>query len=347
MSIEVIMDIINSYTEPSVTKNLIYLAKPIYGGWVTFTGHLSKKYDYPIYKLTKHTEKTRRSFGYDCLYRNTDLSDIIVLENPLITAIDKSFWGYLQYFPEGTSIVIHDPTECKPSKDGNPLVQATETMGSNLLRRFKVFVIRESVQTYLQDTHGISSTFLKHPFYPEKVPKTMVGMEFKNVSIARIDFDKNTDILLKANALLDKDHMESHIHLFGAENRIYVYHKLRELGIQHYWLGKFAKNMIPQYQEGQSILKDADYMIDLSTIKSDGGGTQYSFLEAIYQDTILVLHNEWIQAGTTFTSGFNCIGVSDEHELADFLKSGLSASGKKLILQNARELLKDHLTVRW
>ena len=41
--------------------------------------------------------------------------------------------------------------------------------------------------------------------------------------------------------------------------------------------------MIPQYQEGESILKDADYMIDLSVIKGDGGGTQYSFLEAIHQ----------------------------------------------------------------
>ena len=341
------MDIINAYEEPKVTKNLIYLAKPIYGGWVTFTGHLSKKYDYPIHKLTKHTEKTYRSFGYECAYKNLALSDLIVLENPLITAVDKSFWEYLQYFPEGTGIVIHDPTECKSSKEGNPLIQETATMGSNLLHKFRVYVIRESVQTYLQETHNISATFLKHPFYLSEIPKGMKGLRFKNVSVARIDFDKNTDILLKANALLDPDALDSHIHLFGAENRIYVYHKLRELGIQKYWLGKFAKNMIPQYLEGQSILKDADYMIDLSIIKGDGGGTQYSFLEAIHQDCILVLHNEWIQAGSTFKSGFNCIGVSDEHELADFLKQGLSESGKKLILQNAKKLMKEHNDVVW
>ena len=38
------MNIINNFNETQ-SKNLLYLAKPIYGGWVTFTAHLSKKYD--------------------------------------------------------------------------------------------------------------------------------------------------------------------------------------------------------------------------------------------------------------------------------------------------------------
>ena len=105
--------------------------------------------------------------------------------------------------------------------------------------------------------------------------------------------------------------------------------------------------MIPQYQEGESILKDADYMIDLSVIKGDGGGTQYSFLEAIHQDCVLILHNEWIKAGSTFQSGFNCIGVSDEHGLADFLNTGLSKKGRRVILDNAKTLLQDHVNVVW
>jgi hypothetical protein len=339
------MDIINSYVEPVKTKNLVYLAKPIYGGWVTFTGHLSKKYRYPIHRLTKKTEKGERDFGYECMYRNMSLQDIIALPDLLICAVDKHFWEFLQYFPKGTGIVIHDPTECKSSKDGNPLIQSSGK-GSHLLRDFKVYVIRESVQRYLLETFGIQSTFLRHPFCETTVGPTMKGMPFKNVSVARLDFDKNTDISLKANALLSKD-KNTHIHLFGAENRLYVYHKLRDLGIQHYWLGKFAKTMIPQYQEGVSILKDADYMIDLSVIKGDGGGTQYTFLEAIYQDCVLILHNEWIKAGSTFQSGFNCIGVSDEHELAEFLNTGLSKKGRRVILDNAKTLLKDHVDVVW
>ena len=340
------MDIINAYVEPVPSKSLVYLAKPVYGGWVTFTGHLSKKYQYPIYKLSKKTEKSCRDFGYECTYQNMAIQNLISLPNILICATDKNYWDSLQYFPKGTGIVIHDPTECKLSKDGNPLVQTT-SRGSNLLKDFNVYVIRETVKSYLYDNFGIQSTFLCHPFCETAVSPRMTGLPYKNVSIARIDFDKNTDILLKANKLLDPDDKNSHIHMFGAENRIYVYHKLREIGIQSYWLGKFSKTMIPQYQDGVSILKDAEYMIDMSVIKGDGGGTQYTFLEAIHQDCVLILHNDWIHAGDKFQSGFNCIGVSDEIELSDFLKKGLSKRGRKMILNNAKELMKEHLDVVW
>ena len=34
-----------------------------------------------------------------------------------------------------------------------------------------------------------------------------------------------------------------HIYLFGAENRLYVFHKLKDLGIEKYWKGKFPKKV--------------------------------------------------------------------------------------------------------
>ena len=57
------MDIINAYEEPKVTKNLIYLAKPIYGGWVTFTAHLCLKYNCDLFKITKRTESKKEIMG--------------------------------------------------------------------------------------------------------------------------------------------------------------------------------------------------------------------------------------------------------------------------------------------
>ena len=87
------------------------------------------------------------------------------------------------------------------------------------------------------------------------------------------------------------------------------------MNFSDYWKGKFPKNLSPTYEDC-SILKDAKYMIDMSIIKGDGGGTQYTFLEAIHQDTVLILHLDWINAGTTFKSGYNCIGVSSSEELA-------------------------------
>ena len=64
------MNIIQSYQEAHVPHNLLYLAKPVYGGWVTFTAHLSHKLKAPIHKITSRTEKNKRDFGYECQYRN-------------------------------------------------------------------------------------------------------------------------------------------------------------------------------------------------------------------------------------------------------------------------------------
>jgi len=42
--------------------NLVYLAKPIYGGWINFTVHLSLITGSPIYKTTKRSEKKKKKF---------------------------------------------------------------------------------------------------------------------------------------------------------------------------------------------------------------------------------------------------------------------------------------------
>ena len=79
--------------------------------------------------------------------------------------------------------------------------------------------------TGLMNKHNIISKFMPHPFYSYKIPK-IEGIGLKCVSIARIDFDKNTDIILKANKLLPE---ELKITIYGAENRLYVFHKLKDL----------------------------------------------------------------------------------------------------------------------
>jgi len=333
------MELILNYEEDKKSKNLLYLAKPIYGGWVTFTAHLSKKYEWPIYKITKKTEKNKRDYGYDCQYQNLCLADVLALDNILITAVDKHYWSFLHLFPEDTEIVIHDPTECKSSKSGNPLIDGL----SPVLPSFKVITIRESVQNYLSETFQIDSKYLRHPFY--NYPKSnKKGLGYNAVCISRIDFDKNTDIILKANMLI-KD-KKNHIYLFGAENRIYVHHKLNKLNIGEYWKGKFPKNLEPTYED-KSILKDAKYMVDMSIIKGDGGGTQYTFLEAIYQDCVLVLHEEWVNKGSLFVSGVNCIVVSNEEELANFMNNGIPEELYDTILKNSKKIIEDHLNVDW
>ena len=112
------------------------MAKPSYGGWVSFTVHLAKKYGFPLYKIGKRTERMKngefrmRNFGYGVKYTNISIEDAKQLDNILITAIDKKYYEYLDSFPDNTGLVIHDPTEVK-GKSTSPV--------NNNLNRFKIF----------------------------------------------------------------------------------------------------------------------------------------------------------------------------------------------------------------
>ena len=309
--------------------NLVYMAKPIYGGWVTYTAHLSLKNDYPIHKISKRTEKNLRDYGYNTKYHNLKIEDLIKLGNLMITALDKHYYEYLQYFPQGTLLVIHDPTELK--NKSNPLIK------DGLINKFKIITIRQTVKDYLMKTYNIDSQFLTHPFY--QYEKNCDSMNNYAVSISRIDFDKNTDIILKCNNPMDKK-----VKIFGKENRLYVHHKLKDLHFHDYWYGSYPKNLPMTYSKAgveKDILKDCKFMVDLSTIKDDGGGTQYTFLEAIYNDCILILNREWIDKGDLFIENENCLAVKDEYELRDILLD-IREYDKDKIVENARKILENH-----
>jgi len=81
----------------------------------------------------------------------------------------------------------------------------------------------------------------------------------------------------------------------------------------------------------------------MSVIKGDGGGTQYTFVEAIYHDTVLILNNDWISKGSLFKSGYNCIGVSNEQELAEVIENDLPSSKYSEILENSQIILQNHV----
>ena len=312
--------------------NLVYMAKPIYGGWVTYTAHLSLKNDYPIHKIGKRTEKNLRDYGYNTKYHNLKIEDLIKLGNLMITALDKHYYEYLQYFPQGTLLVIHDPTELK--NKSNPLIK------DGLINKFKIITIRQTVKDYLMKTYNIDSQFLTHPFY--QYEKNKESMNNYAVSISRIDFDKNTDIILKYNNLIEYD--DKCIKIFGKENRLYVHHKLKDLHFHDYWYGSYPKNLPMTYTTAgteRDILKDCKFMVDLSTIKDDGGGTQYTFLEAIYNDCILILNREWIDKGDLFVENENCLAVKDEYELRDILLD-IREYDKDKIVENARKILENH-----
>ena len=64
-------------------------------------------------------------------------------------------------------------------------------------------------------------------------------------------------------------------------------------------------------------------MVNLSDITEDGGGTQCTFLEAIYNDFAIILNKKWIESidkNIDLKEGYNCYAVSNEYELIDLVK---------------------------
>lgn len=312
------------------------MAKPVYGGWVSFTVHLSLKYNYPLFRITKKTEKNKRPLGYGVKYQNTNIEDISKKENILITAIDKNYYQYIDKIPDNSYIVIHDPTEIKGKK--NILLSH--------IKRFNIITIRETMYRYLKDTHGIESKFIPHPFYP--FIKSPSHQNNNISSISRIDFDKNIDILLRTNMLIDSDFSDlRNIDIYGSKNDIYVHHHLTKklgLDLERYYKGRFEKD----FQKLSEILVNSEYVVDMSTIVNDGSGSQYTFLEAIYCDCILILNEKWInpKVNSLFKNGVNCFIVKNENDIINMLKSK-NSENLSSIRKESKKILKGHICANW
>ena len=312
--------ILHSRKQKRGKYNLVYMAKPPYGGWVSFTAHLAKKFNYDLFKIGNKTERNKRPYGYEVEYQNLSINDLVKKPNLLITAIDNKYYHFLPSIKNAT-IVIHDPTELKP-----------EVL--EILKRFKVITIRETVHKLLKSKYGINNKFLYHPFYEFPTKKLKVTKPTA-ISLSRIDFDKHTDIILKANKKLKYP-----IQIYGAANNMYIYHKLRELNFKKYYRGKFGKS----FDAINDLLDDVKFVVDMSAIKGDGGGSQYTFLEAIYMNCALILNKRWTEGvKTPFKHGVNCFIVENEDELATILNKNPNTRN---IVKNARKLLAVHIKAK-
>ena len=94
------------------------------------------------------------------------------------------------------------------------------------------------------------------------------------------------------------------------------------------------------------ILKKAKFMIDLSFLPNDGGGTQYTFLDALYHNCVIILNRQWIENVDAeyrdFKEGENCYAVSNAEELRELLDNAENIDTAKIV-QNARKLLDKHI----
>lgn len=281
--------------------HLVYLSPNPYGGWVTYTSHLMKSLRSVgitpwLYKVRDRTEKNARPFGYGEFYRNVNLEFLLGTKHvpTIIVAAAKNFKDQTEeLFLNGAGLVVHDPTELK-----NLPAAVTESG--------KIIVVRKIGQTYLPHAH-----FIRHPYV--RVADPFIPDYRKHaISVSRVDFDKHTEILLDANRLLPEDRK---IVIRGFENRIYTRFKI----VPHYpeWVqskGHFERGE----NEAFNLLLNHTFNVDMSEIKGDGGGTQYTFLEAWDAGAINIINWKWMENSPVddMAPGNNCLAVAGATDLA-------------------------------
>ena len=294
---------------------LFYLAEPKYGGWPTYTSHLyrglAENGKKPVlFKIGNRTDGRMRPYGRGIEYTNITLKDAVSMASGnrcFITAVGKGYYeAACSLMLAGASVCVHDPTELK------------EPFASSLSSA-NVVVIRESMLT-----HVPHARFILHPYAPR-------GCDSKKnklaCAISRIDHDKNTAIIAAANALVKEP-----VHLYGAINRIYSHFTL-DAKYPGWEKNYVAAPSASSLWACQKIACQYEKMVDLSVIKKDGQGTQYTFLEAVDAECSLVLHEAWKPAGLLSELS---VTVSDAGSLAEELpkKRRFNNDAAKALLAN-------------
>jgi glycosyltransferase involved in cell wall biosynthesis len=306
-------------------KLLFYLSDYRYGGGTTFTAHLlhmlRRKH---ILCLTKAFEKDSGDFGYGIKYYKKSLNFLDNVKDMFIVNLYKNFYLLDKLKDKKIIIIIHSPGElCKENE--------------SYIKNWKVIVIRKAIQTFLKNNYDIKAKFLYHPFYTYKKNISTFEEDKKDsVSISRIDYYKNIDIILKANKELDNP-----VKIYGLKNPEYIASQLSELNFDNYYHGLFDKS----FNQVSKILSKAKFMVDLSELPNDGGGTQYTFLEAIYNNSAIILNRKWIDTvnrrHSDFKEDYNCYAVSNEQELRELIKNSKHIDTTK-VTENAKKLMFRH-----
>lgn len=298
--------------------NIVYASDNKTGGWVTFTHHLTKALNavnepWTLYKINPNGRRGPQDFGYGLDFYNTDIS---ALEGTtLIAAAAKQLAEPVRELLEaGAKLVLHDPTELRAGLAGAPVNNP--------------WVIRRAVAAQ------VPSTFIRHPYErserPLRLPKRAGA-----VSTSRIDFDKHTETILEANRLGAK------VRIHGFENRLYTKFKIMPKFPE--WRQSIAA--YPRTPEAAfNLLLSAKFMVDMSEIKGDGGGTQYTFLEAWDAGAVPIISHKWMRPKDDMVHAHNCYAIGDAKELKNYARmtgdvSYLVAAGEDQLKKHAPKLI--------
>lgn len=287
---------------------VLYATKVNIGGWATFTRHLVDSFQIEagedkvmLVKLGNRDENFARPFGpAGHVYYNVTLESLLLdlTKNKnnrlIIAALGKHYIAEAEaLMAAGAKMVIHDTAESSVRME----------LGH------KPWCIRKGLAELY------NGVFIRHPYVRSTAPKPAKRTK-RILATSRVDFDKNTAMILDANRLGAK------IDIVGFENRLYT--KFKIMPNYPEWIQSPGTH--PRSGEASTaLLNGALAMVDLTDIKGDGGGTQYTFLEAWDAGAVPIIGEWWVRRKDDMIPdealGANCIAIHDAKHLAAVAKN--------------------------
>lgn len=286
--------------------NILHCTPWPLGGATTYVVQLVKtlevaKVPHRVLRLGKRTENKRREIGnFGVMYQNVAFDDARKAQGPFLLAsspTDNEISQQCAHLVEVSNgaYVFHDPNEFRIY----PHWQFTGT-------EFKVICIREQGLKTMQN-----GMFIPHP-YVRLNPTTPAKRQLA-VSIARTSAVKNSDWILEANQKLS---VFKQVVLKGEVNRMWWNFNVKPKHPE--WPYPAEAGFARDYGAAVNICTLYDLMVDLTIFKNDGGGTQYSFLEAMDAGAVPVMTEDWCSyPGRARDFGFS---VADSAALFKLLK---------------------------
>jgi hypothetical protein len=171
--------------------------------------------------------------------------------------------------------------------------------------------------------HLPNATYIQHPYQARTI--TQHTERKPAVALSRIDFDKHTDIIIKANTQL-----ATPIDIYGFMNTVYAHFKLNDIAPN--WKDNYYGTFPADDLWGATrIANNYERVVDMSIIKKDGGGTQYTFLEAANANTHLILHDEWQPTGLLKQYAHTCTTPEQLAELCTTQLPDRTEAANKLL----------------
>ncbi len=317
--------------------HIAYIAKQGQkGGWRSFIVHLyhclnqMENVKPVVVRCNTKTGKINNyDFGYDVPCIGMKLEDLAKKKYVLIACMSQNQDQLFMF--KKKCIVVHDPIEVPKYNPED-------------LKKMKVFVIRQSMKENLTEM-GITSRFLYHPFYKfpvEEIEKT------RFINTARVCSRKRTKMIVEANEHYEHEHGES--------GYIEIHSDKDVCGGGDFWVKGWSEELQGQFNASykggfpmtfeatEKVYRNAKVVVDLSRFDGDGGGTQYTFLEAIHCGCALILHEDWLEYPGPFVKNINCFTVSSAMDLAAcvIMLQTVDDILVEAVIENSKKILDAH-----